>query len=281
MSLTIQEEFEDSKDLVTRPVTIWVRDPNDSRTKKLIPKGSIRENEPPNTIVHFKIHNEHGIKKVSHYDKSNDVTERSTLSKVISKILPQNVQPSNLILMNLNEDEEESVPFTISFNKSSEGVNESSLGNFEIRTSSWLDYENTPSFKIGLYEKEPNDQSSNSPSLLNLTVDVVNVNDNLPVFKSNEAVWRFPSNARRYMVIGKAIATDADGDEITYEFRGGKKVAGSGCCIIVPKTGEIMLVETPFVPTHIAVVARYNMIYFFSLNPSCGIIKGKLVRSNK
>ena len=102
---------------------------------------------------------------------------------------------------------------------------------------------------------------------------VVNVNDNLPVFKSNEAVWRFPSNARRYMVIGKAIATDADGDDITYEFRGGKKVAGSGCCIIVPKTGEIMLVETPFVPTHIAVVARYYMIYFFSINPSHGINK--------
>ena len=260
MSLTIREEFEDGKDSVTRPINILVRDPNDSRTKKLMPKGLIRENEPPNTIVHFNIHNEDGSTKASHYTRTNGVTERSTLSKVISAILPQNVQPSDLILKNLNEEENESVPFTISFNKSSDGENESSLGKFEIRTSSWLDYEKTSSFKIGLSEKESNDRSIISPTLLNLTVDVINVNDNLPVFKSNEAVWRFPSNARRYMVIGKAQASDADGDEIIYEFRGGKKVAGSGCCIIVPKTGEIMLVETPFVPTHIAVVARYKLI---------------------
>ena len=76
------------------------------------------------------------------------------------------------------------------------------------------------------------------------------------MFKSSDAVWRFPSNARRYMVIGKAVAKDADGDEIVYEFLGGKKVAGTGCCVVVPQTGEIMLVETPFVPTHITVVAR-------------------------
>ena len=255
MSLTIREEFEDGIDSVTRPVNIWVRDPNSSRTKKLIPKGLIRENEPPNTIVHFSIHNE-AITKASHYARKSDVADKSTLSSIISKTLPRNVVKENLILKNLNIDEDESVPFTISFNKSNEDGHESSLGKFEIRSSAWLDYEKTPSFKIGLLENELNERSSISNSLLNLTVDVVNVNDNLPVFKSNEAVWRFPSNARRYMVIGKAVATDADGDEIIYEFRGGKKVVGNGCCIIVPKTGEIMLVETPFVPTHIAVVAR-------------------------
>ena len=256
MSLTIREEFEDGKDSVTRPIHIWVRDPTYSRTKKLVHKGLIRENEPPNTIVQVNSYNEDGSMKTSHYTGTNGVMERSTLSKLISAILPPNAIPSNLMLKNLNEGEDESVPFTISFKNSNEDDDESSIGNFEIRTSSWLDYEQTPSFNIGLLEKESNDQNKISPSLLNFTIDVVNVNDNLPVFKSNDAIWRFPSNARRYMVIGKALATDADGDEIIYEFRGGKKVAGNNCCVIVPKTGEIMLVETPFVPTHIAVVAR-------------------------
>ena len=77
--------------------------------------------------------------------------------------------------------------------------------------------------------------------MLNFTVEVQNVNDNLPVFKTSDAVWRFPANARRYMVIGTALANDADGDEIVYEFLGGKKVAGSGCCVIVPKTGLTIL----------------------------------------
>ena len=252
MSLTIREEFEDGKDTITRPIHIWVRDPNYSRTKKLVHKGLIRENEPPNTIVQVNIYNKDGSLKTG----TNGITEQSGLSKVISAILPPNTIPSNFLLKNMNEDEDESVPFTISLNKSTEDDNESRTGSFEIRTSSWLDYEKTPSFNIGLLEKESNDRNRISPSLLNFTIDVINVNDNLPVFKSNDAIWRFSSNARRYTVIGKALATDADGDEIIYEFRGGEKVAGNNCCIIVPKTGEIMLVETPFVPTHIAVVAR-------------------------
>ena len=251
LSLTIREEFEGGKGFLTRPMHIWVRNPDILRSKQLTLKGIVRENEPPNTLVHLKLFNSNRSA-----NKANArVTEgdESILSKVIPKILPPNTSPSNLILKNLNDDDE-NVPFAISFSNANE--NTDSTSNLEIRTLSWLDYEKTPSYSLSLSEKKSIDKNSISHSLLNLTVDVLNVNDNLPVFKSSNAVWRFPSNARRYMVIGKALAHDADGDEIVYEFPGGKKVAGTGCCIVVPQTGEIMLVETPFVPTHVTVIAR-------------------------
>jgi hypothetical protein len=254
LSLAIREEFEAGKDSFVRSLHIWVRDPNISPPKHLSLKGAIRENEPPNTLVHFKLYNSNEPTKKSESIGTESVG--SILSNYILKVLPPNTSPSNIKLKNFNDGDDESVPFTISFNSKYKDTD--SINNFEIRTSSWLDYEKTPSFSLCLSsEKEPN---SISHSLLNLTVDVLNVNDNLPVFKSSDAVWRFPLNARRYMVIGKAIAHDADGDEIIYEFSGGKKVAGSGCCVIVPKTGEIMLVEPPFIPTHISVVARYHIL---------------------
>ena len=252
LSLAIREEFEGGKGSFPRSLHIWVRDPNISRSKHLSFKGVIRENEPPNTLVHFKLYNSNEPTKKSESIGTED--GGSILSNYILKVLPPNTSPSNIKLRNFNDGgDDESVPFTISFNSK----DTDSINHLEIRTSSWLDYEKTPSYSLSLSsENEPN---SISLSLLNLTVGVLNVNDNLPVFKSSDAVWRFPPNARRYMVIGKAIAYDADGDEIIYEFLGGKKVAGTGCCVIVPKTGEIMLVEPPFVPTHISVVARYHI----------------------
>ena len=251
LSLTVREEFEGDNGSLTRLIHVWVRDPQNSRSKQLRVKGVIRENEPPNTLVHFKLHTQDKLNKMSESQRM-ETNEASTLYKVVSKFLPPNTSPSDLVLRNM-EDENESVPFIISFNSTNNSVD--SIRNIELRTSSWLDYEKSPSFSLSLGEKEPINTKTQA-FLLNMTVDVVNVNDNLPVFKSSDAIWRFPSNARRYMVIGTALAEDADGDEIIYEFVGGKKVAGSGCCVVVPKTGEIMLVEPPFVPTHITVVAR-------------------------
>ena len=255
LSLALREDFEGGNGSLIRPVHIWVSDPNLSHSKYSKIKGTIRENEDPHTLVQFMTHTEEDERtKKSQYTKAK-MGDPTTLSKALSRLLPQNVSPSNLILRNLNE--EESVPFTISFDNNSENNDAAeSINNIEIRTSSWIDYEQTPSFSLTFSKQEDSERSASLHSLLNFTVEVQNVNDNLPVFKTSDTVWRFPANARRYMVIGTALANDADGDEIVYEFLGGKKVAGSGCCVIVPKTGEIMLVENPFVPTHITIVAR-------------------------
>jgi hypothetical protein len=226
LSLALREEFEGGNGSLIRPVHIWVSDPNLSHSKNSKIKGTIRENEDPHTLVQFMTHMEGDERmKKSQYGRTN-VGDPTTLAKALSRLLPQNVSPSDLILRNLNE--EESVPFTISFDNNSDNNNDAaeSINNIEIRTSSWIDYEKTPSFSLTFSKQEDSERSASLHSLLNFTVEVQNVNDNLPVFKTSDAVWRFPANARRYMIIGTALAIDADGDEIVYEFFGGKKVEG-------------------------------------------------------
>jgi hypothetical protein len=47
------------------------------------------------------------------------------------------------------------------------------------------------------------------------------------------------------------VAIDADGDDVVYSF---SKTAA--CCIIVPQTGEILVLEVPLFPTTLSVVAH-------------------------
>ena len=56
--------------------------------------------------------------------------------------------------------------------------------------------------------------------LLDVTVDVLDINDNLPEFRTDQPlVWRVaPEKRRKYSIVGKAVANDADGDDITYSF---------------------------------------------------------------
>ena len=253
LSLTMREEFEYGKDALIRPIHIWVRDSGTLVSKQLKLKGVVRENEPPGTLVHFKLLN---INDSVIKDDDSESSGNMILSQILPEILPPNTSPTDLILsLDDENDGEDIAPFTISLNKDEERFN--SKQNLEIRTLSWLDYEKMSAYNLRLSEKSsPHDGNGISRSLLNLSIDVLNVNDNLPVFNVSDAIWRFPSNTRPKMIIGQALATDADGDEIVYEFLGGKKVEGTGCCVVVPQTGEIMLVEAPFVPTHVTIVAR-------------------------
>jgi len=255
VSLTIHEQLSSSEGINTLPIHIWVRGGDSgflhpTHLEKNL-KGKIRENEPPGTSVTFELMDS----KLSQPVKP---VSDSILAKILPEVLPPNILPSSLVLThhrtrendNQNGEEEDNIPFTLSFK---EIQDQSWKDTVEIHSLSWLDHENTPSYELSLSEKHGDIIGQ---SLLNFTVTVLNVNDNLPVFNETDVIWRFPSNTRRYTIIGRAVAADADGDEVVYEFLGGKKVEGTGCCVVVPQTGDVMLVETPYVPTHVTIVAR-------------------------
>ena len=56
----------------------------------------------------------------------------------------------------------------------------------------------------------------------NLTVEVLDVNDNLPRFLEDldeDLVWTLtPQTSRKYSIVGKVLAVDDDGDDVVYQF---------------------------------------------------------------
>ena len=56
----------------------------------------------------------------------------------------------------------------------------------------------------------------------NLTVEVLDVNDNLPRFVEDldeDLVWTLtPQTSRKYSIVGKVLAVDDDGDDVVYQF---------------------------------------------------------------
>ena len=56
----------------------------------------------------------------------------------------------------------------------------------------------------------------------NLTVEVLDVNDNLPRFVEDldeDLVWTLtPQTTRKYSIVGKVLAVDDDGDDVVYQF---------------------------------------------------------------
>lgn len=81
-------------------------------------------------------------------------------------------------------------------------------------------------------------------------VRVLDENDNSPVFEREEYAFEArPSKSgernsvpgwRRFSTVGKVVAKDADGDKVAY-----KLVTPSRLLVVVPQTGELMLVGEP------------------------------------
>ena len=111
-----------------------------------------------------------------------------------------------------------------------------------------------------------------------LAVRVLNEDDNLPEFV-DPTVYFFvynplhSSGRGRYPAVGRVRATDADGDALLYRVRGGAGGAkgaegpsaalrGGGCCIVVPQTGEVIVVNGEFNATVLSVdaVERDNKV---------------------
>ena len=112
-----------------------------------------------------------------------------------------------------------------------------------------------------------------------LVVRVLNEDDNLPEFV-DPTVYFFvynplhSSGRGRYPAVGRVRATDADGDALLYRVRGGgaggakgaegpsAALRGGGCCIVVPQTGEVIVVNGEFNATVLSVdaVERDNKV---------------------
>ena len=72
-----------------------------------------------------------------------------------------------------------------------------------------------------------------------LGIDILNENDNLPIFKSDFYDFSYDPLNHPHPVVGVVHAYDADGDAIAYE----NLDKTSTCCLVVPQTGEIMAIR--------------------------------------
>ncbi|KAG8184279.1 hypothetical protein JTE90_004606 [Oedothorax gibbosus] len=74
-----------------------------------------------------------------------------------------------------------------------------------------------------------------------VSIVVKDINDNSPVFYKQHYAWNIPHDTPLYSTVGTVKAKDADGDRPVYSF-----VSSSNHpFVIVPKTGEILLMGTP------------------------------------
>lgn len=114
-------------------------------------------------------------------------------------------------------------------------------------TSRPLDREQRDKYVLTI---EAMDHHGISKAVTKITVNVDDENDNSPIF--TEKMYRFVIGddlydsmnvtlpLRRFSSIGKVEATDADGDKVAYRL-----VAPNNLVVIVPQTGELLLIEEP------------------------------------
>ena len=131
----------------------------------------------------------------------------------------------------------------------------------DVRTKKWLDRETRSRYDLRILRSpdEAGEESRQPQVLGDLVIDVRDVNDNLPVFNvsSTRLVWKVnPEGTRRYTILGKVSAFDPDdGDEVVYGLE-----RPDPCCIVVPQTGEVMLVDPEAVPTQLSILAKEKRI---------------------
>ncbi|XP_067623205.1 neural-cadherin isoform X2 [Eurosta solidaginis] len=101
-----------------------------------------------------------------------------------------------------------------------------------------------------------------------IVVTVLDENDNRPIFKTTEYKFAIAGQKstglegnttttwKRFSILGKVEATDADGDKIAYRLS-----APSNIVIIVPQTGEIMLANQPQTPELLIEVEAHDLRY--------------------
>ncbi|XP_059220478.1 neural-cadherin isoform X2 [Stomoxys calcitrans] len=112
-----------------------------------------------------------------------------------------------------------------------------------------LDREQTPHYDLSVQASDLEDVDK---TVSKIQITVLDENDNRPIFKAHDykfaiAGLKSPeldtnvsTTWKRFSIVGKVEASDADGDKIAYRLK-----QPSNTVIIVPQTGEIMLVGQP------------------------------------
>jgi hypothetical protein len=107
----------------------------------------------------------------------------------------------------------------------------------EILTTKVLDREEQKSYTLLV---KAYDIVGVDTAVAKITVTVDDENDNAPVFTKTIHRWAIPTNTTRFSAIGKVHADDKDGDHVSYRL-----TTSNPTFVIVPQTGDILLVNTP------------------------------------
>lgn len=145
----------------------------------------------------------------------------------------------------LKEEDSNQTGFNLTLNSQKEGV--------RVVTAKPLDRESKKSYTVVIHASDGYLLSS---SQINGLVHVLDENDNRPVFEKEQYTFEIrPSNLeqlgveknsvalpgwKRFSTVGKVAAKDADGDKVAY-----KLLTPSSLLVVVPQTGELMLVGEP------------------------------------
>ncbi|XP_043520724.1 neural-cadherin-like isoform X2 [Frieseomelitta varia] len=145
----------------------------------------------------------------------------------------------------LKEEDSNQTGFNLTLNSQKEGV--------RVVTAKPLDRESKKSYTVVIHATDGYLLSS---SQINGLVHVLDENDNRPVFEKEQYTFEIrPSNLdqigieknsvalpgwKRFSTVGKVAAKDADGDKVAY-----KLLTPSSLLVVVPQTGELMLVGEP------------------------------------
>ncbi|XP_065357377.1 neural-cadherin isoform X3 [Calliphora vicina] len=112
-----------------------------------------------------------------------------------------------------------------------------------------LDREQTAHYDLSV---QASDMEDVDKTVSKIQITVLDENDNRPIFKAHDYKFAIAGQKspeldtntsttwKRFSIVGKVEATDADGDKIAYRLK-----QPSNTVIIVPQTGEIMLVGQP------------------------------------
>ncbi|KAI8117964.1 Neural-cadherin, partial [Lucilia cuprina] len=112
-----------------------------------------------------------------------------------------------------------------------------------------LDREQTAHYDLSVQASDLEDVDK---TVSKIQITVLDENDNRPIFKAHDYKFAIAGQKspeldtnssttwKRFSIVGKVEATDADGDKIAYRLK-----QPSNTVIIVPQTGEIMLVGQP------------------------------------
>lgn len=107
---------------------------------------------------------------------------------------------------------------------------------FEVLTTKMFDYEAQKELPMKI---QAIDDLEEVLAEAELTVKILNENDNLPSFKEEFYDFEYlVPPVSKYPVVGTVTAQDADGDPVSYV-----SLDRDPCCLVVPQTGQIIAVK--------------------------------------
>ena len=109
---------------------------------------------------------------------------------------------------------------------------------FEILATKMFDYEKEKEISLILEAQDDLDELIASAKI---RVEILNENDNLPIFDHPFFDFEFVPLTARYPVVGAVTASDADGDALSYV-----SLDHDPCCVVVPQNGQVIAVKEIF-----------------------------------